>query len=322
MHEEIKNFYKQFSYEPEIKNLGKLKSHSGLVVVGMGGSALAARLLKILKPDLDVAVHCDYGLPEFPVGEMKKKLIILNSYSGNTEEVLNAFREAQDKKLNVGVVSIGGKLLALAKENGVPYIQMPDTGIQPRMALGFSIKAFLKFLGEESELNQVTELATILDRPDYDPAGKVLAQKIKNHIPVIYASNHNFPLAYIWKIKLNETGKIPAFCNVFPELNHTEMNGFNVNDSTKSLSDKFYFLILKDPADDPKILKRMEVTEKMYRDRGLKVEVLELSGDNVWQKIFSSLILADWMSYHLALSYGSDPEQVPMVEEFKKLIAE
>ena len=197
MYEAIKNFHNQFLYEPKIENRGKLESHSGLIVVGMGGSALAAKLLKILKPNVDIVIRCDYGLPELSAEELKNRLVILSSYSGNTEEPIEAFKEAQDKKLNIGVISIGGKLLALAKENGVPYVQMPDTGIQPRMALGFSIKAFLKFLGEENELEKITKLATTLDRADYEPAGKALAQKMKNHIPIIYASNHNFSLAYI-----------------------------------------------------------------------------------------------------------------------------
>jgi glucose/mannose-6-phosphate isomerase len=158
---------------------------------------------------------------------------------------------------------------------------------------------------------------------------------LKNYVPVIYASNHNSSLAEIWKIKLNETGKIPAFYNVLPELNHNEMTSFDVSDSTAELSNKFYFIILKDMGDNPKILKRMQVLEKLYEDRNLKVETIEIpahnafsiadaggKNENVWHKIFSSLLLADWTAYYTALEYGLEPEQVPMVEEFKKLILE
>ncbi|MEK7190512.1 MAG: bifunctional phosphoglucose/phosphomannose isomerase [Patescibacteria group bacterium] len=322
MYEAIKNFNQQFLFEPKIINEENFIQKSSFVVVGMGGSALAALLLKTWKPKLNITIRRDYGLPEFYPEELKNKLIILSSYSGNTEEVIDAFKEAQNKNLAMAVISIGGKLLELAKENNVPYIKLPDTGIQPRSALGFSIKAFLKFIGEEEELKKLTELATVLNPIDFEKEGKILAEKIRNHIPVIYASDRNLSVAYNWKIKLNESGKIPAFYNVFPELNHNEINGFNVKDSTRELNNKFYFIFLKDTEDDPRILKRMEVTEKLYQDRNLPTRTLELTGENIWFKIFSSLVLADWAAYYTALQYGLDPQQIPMVENFKKLILE
>ena len=322
MYESIKNFNKQFSFGPEIINSENLVKKSSFIVVGMGGSAHAAELLKICKPNINILIRRDYGLPKISLGELKNKLIILSSYSGNTEETITAFKEAKEKNLDMAVISVGGELLKLAIENKIPYIQLPDTGIPPRLALGFSIKAFLKFLSEEEELKNISVLATTLNPSLYDETGKNLAQKMKNNIPVIYTSSMYVSVGYNWKIKLNETSKIPAFNNVLPELNHNEMTGFDVKDSTKHLSDKFYFLILKDLNDNPKILKRMEILEKLYKDRGLKVETLELQGNDLWQKIFSSLVLADFVAYYSALEYDLDPEQVPMVEEFKRLIAE
>jgi glucose/mannose-6-phosphate isomerase len=111
MYEAIKNFNKQFSFEPEIKNEEKLAKKSSFIVVGMGGSAHAAELLKVLKPELDIIVRRDYGLPELPEEELKNKLIILSSYSGNTEEPIDAFYEAKKKNLAMAVISTGGKLL-------------------------------------------------------------------------------------------------------------------------------------------------------------------------------------------------------------------
>jgi len=321
MYESIKNFNKQFLYEPEITNQEKLAKKTSFLVVGMGGSALAPLLLKTWKPDLDILIHRDYGLPHISKEKLKNKIIILSSYSGNTEEVIDAFLKAKENNLDIAVISVGGKLLSLAKENNIPYIELPNTGIQPRMALGFSIKAFLKMIGEENELKNISELATTLNPTNYEENGKILAQKLKNYVPVIYASNHNSSLAEIWKIKLNETGKIPAFYNVLPELNHNEMTGFDARDSTKELSNKFYFIILKDLEDNLKIQKRMEVLEKLYKDRNLQVETIELKKKDIWQKIFSSLLLADWTAYYTAIEYGLEPEQVPMVEEFKKLIS-
>lgn len=322
MYETIKNFNKQFLYKPEIKNQEKLVQKSEFVVIGMGGSALAPMLLKTWKPNLDILIHRDYDLPHISEEKLKNKTIILSSYSGNTEEVIDAFIKAKEKKLNIVVITVGGKLLELAKENNLPYIELPNMEIQPRMALALSLKAFLKILNEQKELDELSKLAETLNPNDYENEGKLLAQKIKNYIPVIYASNHNLSLIYIWKIKLNETGKIPAFYNVLPELNHNEMTGLDVKDSTKELSSKFYFIILKDKKDNLKIIKRMQVLEKLYKTRNLQVETIELKDENIWLKIFSSLLLADWIAYYTALEYGLEPEKVQMVEEFKKLILE
>src|SRR3989344_6229202 len=139
MREIILNFPKQFGYEPEIQNLSKFKGNfSRFIVAGMGGSNLAV-------PLLGLESYRDYGLPH---GDLKKALIICNSYSGNTEEVLDCFVECLKNKLKVAVISTGGKLLDLAKSNKVPYIQLPDVGLEPRFALGFSLLATLKILGE------------------------------------------------------------------------------------------------------------------------------------------------------------------------------
>ena len=98
------------------------------------------------------------------------------------------------------------------------------------------------------------------------------------------------------------------------------MTGFDVKETTKNLSQKFCFILLEDKTDHPRIQKRMEILKKLYEDRKLPVIEIQLNGKNVLDKIFRSLILADWTSYHTAKLYNVEPEAVPMVEEFKKLI--
>lgn len=320
MNEAIKNFPKQFAYKPEIKNSAEFSRFTKFVVVGMGGSHLAADLLKVWDMYLDIIIHEDYGLPALSDAESKQRLIVLSSYSGNTEEVLDALEKAREKQLTVVAVAVGGKLLELAKNYNLPYIQMPDTGIQPRSALGFSFKAFLKIIGNEEALKETEKLADSLKPEDAEKAGQALAKRLKGFIPVIYSSRKNSAIAYNWKIKFNETGKIPAFYNVFSELNHNEMTGFDAQESTKNLARNFYFLILKDADDSPSIKKRMAILEKLYQDRGLNIESLEMNSKNIFHKIFSSLLLADWTAYYTAQIYGVEAEQVPMVEEFKKLM--
>lgn len=322
MYEAIKNFAKQFAYEPKIENAGALIPTTKFLVVGMGGSHLAADLLKVWDPGFDVIVSQDYALPALPENALKDRLIILSSYSGNTEEVLSAFEEARTKNLPRAVISIGGKLLELAKKYKLPYIQMPDTGIQPRSALGFTLMALLKLMNQQHATAEAHQLSSILKPAELEDQGHKLAERLHNFVPVIYSSLRNLPIAYNWKIKFNETGKIPAFYNVFSELNHNEMTGFDAKGATNLLAKNFYFLLLEDDSDTSKIQKRMQVLAKLYGDRNLKVEFIKLAQhDNIFYKIFSSLILADWTAYYTAKSYDVEPEQVPMVEEFKKLIA-
>src|SRR3989344_5484702 len=128
MYEAIKKFSNQFLFEPIIENKEKVGKHTRFVVLGMGGSALSAGLIKVGKSDFPIIVHRDYGLPA--VSDSQDNLFIASSYSGNTEEVLDGYDLARSKSLSVCAIAAGGKLLEKAKVDGVPYIQLPDTGIQ------------------------------------------------------------------------------------------------------------------------------------------------------------------------------------------------
>jgi len=330
MYNTIKETAKQFAFEPKIENEENFHRTSKYILVGMGGSHLAADLLKMIKPEIDIIIHRDYGLPTISASDLKERLIILNSYSGNTEEVLDAYDEARRIGLQRAVISIGGKLLEMAKKDKIVYIKMPDFGIQPRSALPLNLKGLLKLIGEETTLKEVGELQNTFHPEDFEGEGKMLAEKLRGYIPIIYASAKNEPLAYNWKIKFNETGKIPAFYNVFSELNHNEMIGFSaggksasggdVYSEVRNLSEKFYFLFLHDSEDHPQIQKRMAITAKLYEDRVLPTYKIELSGNAILHKIFNLLTLADFTAYFTAEGYGLESEQVPMVEEFKGLI--
>lgn len=320
MREAIKNFSTQFGFNPKIENRDNFRHAKKYVVCGMGGSHLAADLLKIWRPGLDIVIHRNYGLPSLPQGDLKNRLIILSSYSGNTEETLDAYNQAKKDSLQMAAISVGGELMERAQKGKTPYIKLLDLDIQPRLALGLSMLGFLKFFGEEKALKELGALQATFHPESYESEGKKLAKRILGRVPVIYSSEANGPISYNWKIKFNETGKIPAFCNTFPELNHNEMTGFDVKESSRDLSRGFYFIILRDIKDHPRVLKRMAVLERLYKDRGLPVEVVEINGASAFERIFSSLILADWTAYYTAENYGLESEQVPMVEEFKRII--
>ncbi|OGN01722.1 MAG: hypothetical protein A3G51_01160 [Candidatus Yanofskybacteria bacterium RIFCSPLOWO2_12_FULL_43_11b] len=314
--ESIKSLQKQLQYQPELVNGNKLGKYERFIFVGMGGSALGPDLLRISNPELDILIHRDYGLPDLPDKVLQNSLIVLNSYSGNTEEVLDAFKLALGKGLSVVAVSVGGKLLELARQNSFPYVKMPDWGLEPRLALGLNLRALLKVLGQDEVLDTIPKIRM----EDFEKKGKKLADKLRGFVPIIYSSRKNGPIAYAWKVKINETAKKPSFSNVFPELNHNEMAGFHVNNVSKLLSQNFHFVFFRDETDNPRILKRMEVTAELFQKHKLNVETVELAGDDVFTKIFSSLQLADWVSYYIAKEYGIDPADTSAIEEFKKSI--
>lgn len=321
--DDIKHYAKQFEYEPRVENAAKFgkKKFAKFIVAGMGGSHLAADILKAWHPELDVIVWSNYGLPPLREKDLRERLVIVSSYSGGTEEAIDAFMAARAKHLTVAVVATRAKLIALAQKFKVPYVQIPDYHMQPRMATGLSLMAHLALIGEKAWSREAQELALQLHPAREEYRGRDLAKRLRGAVPVVYASARNAAIACNWKIKFNETGKIPAFCNVVPELNHNEMTGFDARGATLPLSRHFHFLFLKDGGDDRRIIKRMSILERLYRDRGFKTEIILLQGKTEIQKIFNALILADWTAYHTAMLYGVDPEQVPMVEEFKRLIS-
>lgn len=318
MYQAILSLPEHLSYEPKVQNQVGPISFEKFVFLGMGGSGLVGEAMRYLKPEMDIVVHKDYGLP--PVADLAERLLICVSYSGNTEEVIDGFKAGLEGGHNLAVITTGGKLLEQAKEAGVLYIELPDTGIQPRASLGLQVKAACAVTGQE-------ELAQEIEKIDVNPQesesrGQEIAQNLKGKVPLIYASRQNTILAYFFKIAMNETGKIPAFWDVFPELNHNELTGFDINREDSELSDNIAVILLRDSEDDDRIEKRMTVLAEMYRKRSLPVYDVEVDEGSRAQKLFKSMVLAEWAAYHIAQIYGSDPDAVPMVEEFKKEIKE
>lgn len=317
MRQIIFDFPKQFRLGLKAAENIKLKNKFGAVLVcGMGGSALPADILSIYfeekKIKTPLFVHKDYGLP----GRVNKNhLVVCLSYSGNTEETISAYQEALRKKLPLAAIASGGKLAQLCGQNKTPLAKVPS-GLPPRMAINCQFAALAKILSNggiiPDESKNILNLEKKINPPALEAPGKKLAQKLKGKIPVIYSSLPIRPLAYIWKIKLNESSKIPAFYNSFPELNHNELSSF------ASRPEKLFVIILKDSKDEPRILKRIGLTADIIKNKGVTVEIIGLEGKDIFYKIFTNIMLADWTSFYLASEYKVNPLSVNLQEEFKK----
>ncbi len=320
MKEIISGFPTQFRVGAEAsKNTKIKKKFDGLIICGMGGSALPGTIFKILANELKIKFpfyfHRNYGIPYWAD---KSFLIICISYSGNTEETLSSFKEALKKKLPLVVITSGGKLAKEAEKNNIPFSIIP-AGFPPRMALGFQFSALIKILENCRLINGCVKKVLALEKElkpyQLENYGKKLALKLKNKIPLIYSSFKLKDLARIWKIKFNENSKIPSFFNYFPELNHNELVGFS---SPKKVFKNFHLLILRDNSDYSRNIKRMNLTAELAKNRGIKADIIEIRGKNILFKVFSSILLSDWTSYYLAQNYKIDPVRVEIIENFKE----
>lgn len=300
-----------------------------VVISGMGGSALPGNLLRIYLNDLyrnsgkkPIAIYQNrfYSLPPESYDNC---LNIFCSYSGNTEEAISSFQEAIKNKLPSIALSCGGEMEDLSKKNNIPHVKLPlpFPNFQPRAATGYFFSIILQlFINHGLVTDAIKEIlqetSKLKDKMlTYEDQGKTLAKKLVGKTPIIYGSTKYKSVAMIWKIKINENSKTPAFWNFFPELDHNEMVGFTNPQS------KFFIIMLKDPQDNPRNLRRYEATAKLLKEKGVESEILNMEDGTVFYKIFSSINLADWTSYYLALEYGQDPTPVDMVENLKKILA-
>ena len=314
-----------FGLAKDIQVPGTFRS---IMISGMGGSALPGNLFRIClhdifrkdeerKQPLAIYQNRSYRLPPESFDQC---LNFICSYSGNTEETIAAFEEALRNRLPCVAFSSGGKIEAMAKEHGIPHIKLPipNPNFQPRMGTGYFFAAMFQVLVNQGLVPDITN-EMLRDAEDIEAAlpsleetGMALAKKLKGKTPVIYTTDTYKSVAMVWKIKINENAKTPAFWNFFPELNHNEMVGWTLPQS------QFFVLMLRDPDSYPQNLKRFEITARLLREKGVFVEILDMEGESVYSRVFRSIALGDFVSYHLALEYGQDPTPVDMVEALKK----
>lgn len=302
-----------------------------VTISGMGGSALPANLLRTYCNSL-FKTHPDYKPFEIyinryyslPPEAYKNSLNLISSYSGTTEETISSLEETKTAGIKFVGLSSAGKVEELCKQYGAPHIKLPIPypNFQPRIGTGYFFGAMFQLLVNQNLIPDTTsELLSLAAKLNsnmskHEERGKIIAEKLKGKTPVIFSSPKYKPVAMVWKIKINENAKTPAFWNFFPEANHNEMVGYTNPQS------KFFIIMLRDPEDDARNLKRYEATGKLLKEKGVESEIIDMDGNNVFYKMFSSINLADWLSYYLALEYGHDPTPVAMVEELKKILAE
>ncbi|MBA7606047.1 hypothetical protein ES703_13185 [subsurface metagenome] len=298
-----------------------------VVILGMGGSAIGGDLVSALALEegvLPVLVHRDYGLPP---SVDDRTMVIASSYSGNTEETILSFAQALKTPAKKLVITTGGRLKAMAEENGVPVFTYRYVA-QPRAAFGYSFFSILGLLHKlglltfnsediEGTINLLQELSPKLDRDvplSANPA-KQLATRLLERLVIIYGAGILSKVALRWKTQFNENSKTWAFSECFPELDHNAVVGYRF---PRWLAKRVFVVLLRSPSLHPRTQMRYQVTADILTESGIEFEFIEAQGESRLSQIMSAVILGDYVSYYLAILNQVDPSPVEVIDRLKE----
>lgn len=300
------------------------KRLTNIVYAGMGGSSLAALVSKTWPGHTVPFEICrQYNVPKYVGSET---LFIACSYSGNTEETIESIKQAGERGATVIIIAGGGKLADIAREHNYPLLILPKA-VQPRFAILYNLKALVDIVAWAglNDSTQVTDwrktseflkasvaswLPTVATK---DNPAKQLALELMGKSPVVYGGPLMAPAAYKWRIGFNENAKNVAWWNEIPEFNHNEMIGWSSHPTAKP----YEIINLVSQFEHPRILKRMEVAERLLSGLRPAAHNIESKGDNIFEHLLWSINFGDFVSLYLGLLNGVNPSPVELVEKFK-----
>lgn len=322
------NLYKQVAYDSQLQfaeNDGR--TIDSVIVAGMGGSALAADVVKVMLGqtlNIPFEVVKGYSLPKYAG---PNTLVIASSHSGNTEETISCLNQAIELGCQLAAIATGGKVIEIATEHEIMTALIPhDT--QPRMGMIYNLRVLLRILVEyklaskrlyddlaatEQWLRDESDLWT-KEMPTERNYAKQLALIAVGKTPVFYGGSLMAPVAYKWKISWNENAKNVAFWNYLPEFNHNEFLGWTSHPVEKP----FAVFDLVSELENPRILKRFALSDRLLSGMRPKSTVVPIAGDTLLKQMLWGSILADFVSIYVAILNGVDPTQVDLIEKFKR----
>jgi glucose/mannose-6-phosphate isomerase len=296
-----------------------------VVVLGMGGSGIAGDLMvAVAGPFLPVPVVVvkSYDLPDF-VGP--GTLVFALSFSGDTEETVEAAGEAADAGASLVAVTSGGELTRLAAQWGAPVIEVPADIPQPRAALGAMAIPPLIVLEQiglfpgaarwvELAVKQLRRRRDTLIRPGN--FAEHLARTIGRTIPLLHGAEALGAAAAVrWKTQINENAKSPAFFSVYPELCHNEIAGWGCNgDVTRQV---ITLLNLRHDAEHPQVVRRFDLVAELLREVVADILEVRAEGEGDLAQLLDLILIGDFVSLHLAAREEIDPGPVPVLTELK-----
>ena len=327
----IERFPEQIETSYDVENSSILRSYlkiNNIIISGMGASAISGDIVKSLFLDrlnIPIFVNRQYSLPKWA---NKNTLLISQSYSGNTEETLNTFKNGYQKRCKIIGISSGGKLKELCEKSEIPFIKIPP-GIPPRTATGyilFSTIFAMKKIGIlkndfDSEIKETISIINDLknqikkDIPEKDNISKQLAKKILNTIPQIYGFEFYTPIAKRWCTQFNENSKIICRYDEVPECNHNDIVGWSMN---PEVSKKFTCILFRDSENESVyISKRLNFMKKLFEEVSANVIEIQIKGKKKLSKMIYAMHLGDYTSCYLGILRKIDPTPVDAITELK-----
>lgn len=293
------------------------KDIRNVVISGLGGSGIGGTIVKNFTENrlmVPVVVNKTYDLPAF-VSE--NSLVIICSYSGNTEETIEAFKQAIAKQAIIVCITSGGAVAVMAEKHQLPCFMIP-AGRPPRACLGYSVVQILFALHyagllDNSFVQDIEKAALLLEKEQEGimAIAADLAAKNLHKLPVVYAGNQMEGVAVRWRQQLNENSKVPGWSNVVPEMNHNELVGWC--DSQDHLS--VYFLHAG--TDHPKVKMRMAINKEIINRCSPFVYDIKSMGDSYWEQVFYLTHIGDWLSWYYAEKRGVDATEVKVIDYLK-----
>ncbi len=299
-------------------------------VVGMGGSAIGGDFLSAwsaTRSSVPVDVVRGYDAPH---GLDASSFAIFVSYSGNTEETLTVWEEAERRGVPRAVVTSGGELAARAEAAGVPVLDIPG-GAPPRSALGWTsvplVVAFARaglapFADTEiQDAAAACERTLALEGPEASGTGAVeeWARLAAHGLPIVHAPSARLaPAATRWICQLNENGKLLAHAALFPEHNHNEVVSW---DAPSDIHRMIRAAFLLDDEIHPRVRRRMELVAGILEKAGGAVARFEAIGDGLLARLHSLAVLGDLASVYAAAERNIDPTPVAGIDHLKADLA-
>ncbi|MGI9032658.1 MAG: bifunctional phosphoglucose/phosphomannose isomerase [Acidimicrobiales bacterium] len=300
-----------------------------VVVLGMGGSAVAGEVLMAAAGPfipVPVLVFKGYHVPAF-VGE--GSLVFAVSFSGNTEETLEAVTDAALQGARIVAVTTGGELERLARSWGAPVVPVPATIPQPRAAIGaLAVPPMLiledigLFPGASEWVAAAAEQLRARRDELVRPGGSAeeLARRIGRTIPLVHGGGGlGGVAAHRWKNQVNENAKVPAFSNSQPEVCHNEVAGWGQHgDLTRQI---ITLVGLRHDFEHPQVMHRFELTYQLLDEVVAGIEEVRAEGDGELAQLLDLILIGDFTSIHLALQEGVDPGPIPAIDHIKSALA-
>lgn len=303
------------------------KNFKRVLVCGMGGSALGGRVVHFFAEDhakASIDVSTNYDLPAYADNET---LVIVSSYSGNTEETVSCLNQAVEKSLPVFVISAGGKLAEIAAEKSLPIYKIDpqfNPSGQPRLAVGYSVGAIFAVLAKAGVLDvsdgHINDIVNYLkaNQQKLRTEADNMAKAIQGKVPVLVASEHLLGASHVFRNQLNESAKSFSTLLDLPELNHHSMEGLK---NPKSSTESLLFVFFNSGLYHERVQLRYPITKEVVEKNNVSTLEYKLEAPSRLLQVFELMQLGSYIQAFLGELYGEDPIAIPWVDYFKAKLA-